>query len=74
MIAKVNNLLMKEIVQAIIAIGLVGTVVYSAVFNIPLDDKFWNALMLIIGYYFGVAAGVKTVSKPFESKEPKGGE
>lgn len=69
MIDKVNNLLMKEIVQAIIAIGLVGTVVYSAVVGVGLDDKFWNALMLIIGYYFGMAAGAKTVSKPYEKQE-----
>lgn len=66
MINRVNNVLMKEVVQAIIAVGLVGTVVYSAVVQVALDDKFWNALMLIIGYYFGMAAGAKVVSRPFE--------
>lgn len=66
MINKVNNLLMKEVVQAIIAIGFVVLVGYSVVMRVTLEDKFWNVLMLIIGYYFGMAAGAKMVSKPFE--------
>ena len=47
----------KQIVNAIIAGGVVIGTFVLLVMQIPVPDQVWSALLLILGFYFGIGTG-----------------
>lgn len=56
------------LIQAIMALGLLGTIIYLVARQMPVPDILTNGFLLILGFYFGSKATVeaKKLAKPPE--------
>lgn len=54
------------LIQAIMALGMLGSIIYLVVAQLPVPDILVNGFLLILGFYFGSKSTVeakKTVDK-----------
>lgn len=50
---KLTNVLLREIVQAALSLGVTGGVFYMAITGRPIAPELWAGWGLIIGFFFG---------------------